>query len=544
MVMQQTTSATAFVNELTAGTLGREHVPVLDDLQVGHVRHIENLANQLRGDWMHMTADDPFQEGLDALRYQLAYMAYALGLAHVNRLPSAPAVFQTTFEKLIEKIMHPEAWFYWRDTSQGAWFLEPETKAKQLERWDPVREDNIMYSAYLQSMALMYDFLFGDHRYAEEGALTLSIDPHVWKAKEGPFVWDQNSLNDTIYWQMVQNGYLGVACEPNLIFPICNQPAILGFRLHDIINGGAVAEEVTAGWLKAWEDFGGLIGRNGHYNSMIFHDSNTVIGGKAMSSNGWLGALLHMWNPELVAEHYRYQMDKNLRPGSDGTISVKGGLSTRGMDGTVVPSTMATPELGWGCAWASEMGDTETLEGLLAHADRYMSPTWDRGGLFYPRNDDSLDADGNRIRMDRTTGNALIGYSRLNVPDGLWKMYNEPWDESHHREPKLSRVSDTVDVRTGWYDRDAAVLVLRVTPRADRPGDALLDVANVFGRGEWAVSGGSGHPIASGDGADVRSTGSSPFTATRVDGALRIAGPAMDEGTTFVVSFASPELVG
>ena len=43
---------------------------------------------------------------------------------------------------------------------------------------------------------------------------------------------------------MVENGYLGVACEPNCVFQICNQPAILGFRLHDLLTGGSIAEVV------------------------------------------------------------------------------------------------------------------------------------------------------------------------------------------------------------------------------------------------------------------------------------------------------------
>ena len=533
-----------FDNVMRSAEVRRHEVPVLDDLQVGHIRHIENLAHQMRGDWTHMTIDDPFQEGLDSFRYQLAYMAYALALVHFNRLPSAPAVFRPTFEKLIEKIMHPEVWFYWRDTSRGAWFLTPETRAKQTERWDPVREDNIMYSAYLQSMALMYDFLFGDHRFGEEGALTLAIEPHMWRAKDGPFVWDQNSLNDAIYWQMVRNGYIGVACEPNCIFPICNQPPILGFRLHDVIYGGSVADEVTGGWLKAWEDFGGVVGANGHYNAIIFQDSKGIVPGGTMASNGWLGSLLHMWNPDLVSQHYRTQMDANLRPGPDGTISVRGGLGTRQMNGAVGQIGSASPDFGWACAWASEMGDTATLEGLLSHADRYMSPTWENGGLFYPRNDGGLDDDGNRIRMDRFSGNALIAYSRLNVADGLWKIYNEPWDQSHHREPKLSGVSETVDIRSAWYDRDAALLVLGVSPRADRRGDVVLDVANVFGRGEWSLADASGSVIAAGDDAEVRTTPSSSIGVRRsdVDGVLRIAGPVPDQGATFVVSFANPEL--
>jgi hypothetical protein len=56
-------------------------LPALDAKQLGHLRHIENLAAQPDGEWAKMGIPDPGQEWLDSYRYQLAQMAYALGLA-------------------------------------------------------------------------------------------------------------------------------------------------------------------------------------------------------------------------------------------------------------------------------------------------------------------------------------------------------------------------------------------------------------------------------------------------------------------------------
>jgi len=39
-----------------------------------------------------------------------------------------------------------------------------------------------------------------------------------------------------------------------------------------------------------------------------------------------------------------------------------------------------TCDFGWVAAWASEMGDADTLSGLLIHADRHFAPSW-LGGL-------------------------------------------------------------------------------------------------------------------------------------------------------------------
>jgi hypothetical protein len=126
------------------------------------------------------------------------------------------------------------------------------------EEWDPVGRDNIMYSAYVQSMALLHDYLFASDRYAAPGSLTFQHWSFFWGGPEKRFAYDRESLNEHLYRQLVDNGYLGVACEPNCVFQICNQPAILGFRLHDLITGGKRAEEVVAGYERAWADIGRL----------------------------------------------------------------------------------------------------------------------------------------------------------------------------------------------------------------------------------------------------------------------------------------------
>jgi hypothetical protein len=89
---------------------------------------------------------------------------------------------------------------------------------------------------------------------------------------------------------MVESGYLGVACEPNCVFQICNQPAILGFRLHDLITGGTRAEDVVAGSEQAWADFGRLDG-SGHYAMMITEDTHAVRPNEGPSRESTPGAV-------------------------------------------------------------------------------------------------------------------------------------------------------------------------------------------------------------------------------------------------------------
>ncbi len=97
----------------------------LDSVQVGHLRHFINLARQLPNQWDLMKGKGYGQEDFGGYRFQLAYMAYALALTHRHRLPAAPGVFKPVFELLMEKILLPEVWMYWRDVSRGGSILAP-----------------------------------------------------------------------------------------------------------------------------------------------------------------------------------------------------------------------------------------------------------------------------------------------------------------------------------------------------------------------------------------------------------------------------------
>jgi hypothetical protein len=448
---------------------------VLDREQLGHLRHWDNLSRQQPNDWSLMQGKGTGQDDFGGYRFQLAYMVYGLALAHRHRLPAAPGLFRPTIQRLIEKLLLPEVWLYWRDVSRGGSVFNAHLADRLGEEWDPVVRDNIMYSAYVQSCALLHDHLFADDRYAAPGSLAFRHWSFFWGGGEKHFDYDRDSLSEHLYWLMVRTGYVGVACEPNCVFQICNQPAILGFRLHDLITGGSRAEDVVAGYERAWADFGRL-DAGGHYNMMVAEDSRAVRPNEAPSPwvDAWCGALMNTWNRDFVREHYPHQVADFLVPGPDGTFSVRSAPARQVMGQPVVTDTCDT---GWVAAWASEMGDRTTLDGLLAHADRHMSPTWRDGGLYYPRNDTPADAGGHRTEIEPMSGNVLLGYARLNVPDGLWGIYNEPWTGAHHREPALIAVDRDVEVSRA----EVVDGVLHARLRRDRsvPGDGTVTVGRM-----------------------------------------------------------------
>ncbi|MFM9924454.1 hypothetical protein VLK31_15790 [Variovorax sp. H27-G14] len=457
----------------------------LNDRQAGHLRHFANLSRQPVNDWSFMQGRGTGQDDFGGYRFQMAYMAYALALAHRHRLPAAPGVFKPVFERLLEKMLLPEVWMYWARVGRGGSVFNMHLSAGYTEDWNPVGRDNIMYSAYVQSMALLYHYLFDDDRYAAPGALTFKYWSFFWGGKERRFEYDQTSLNEHIYWQMVESGYLGVACEPNCVFQICNQPAILGFRMHDLVTGGAVAEEVTQGYQKAWAQFGRL-GANGHYNMMLSQDTHAVRdnAGNAPWVDAWCGTLMNMWNRDFVHAHYPAQIADWLMHGPDGTMSVRSAERPQVMGQTVVNDDS---DFGWAATWASEMGDAPVLNGLMQHADRFMSPSWRDGGFHYPRNDVQQDADGHRTLVEPMTGNVLLGYASLNVPDGLWRLYNEPWPASRHREPALTRVDDGVDVLRAHVEQSTHCLHFTLRRCAASKGGFDVEIGRLSAHGDWTL---------------------------------------------------------
>ena len=450
-------------------------VSILDREQLGHLRHWDNLSRQLPNDWSLMQGRAAGQDDFGGFRFQLTYMIYGLALAHRHRLPAAPGGFRPTIRRLIDKLLLPEVWMYWRDVSRGGAVFNAHLGDQLAEQWDPVVRDNIMYSAYVQSSALLHDHLFADDRFAAPGSLAFRHWSYFWGGPEKHFSYDRDSLSDHIYWQMVENGYLGVACEPNCVFQICNQPAILGFRMQDLINGGDRAEEVVAGYERAWADFGRL-DEAGHYNMMVFEDSRVVApnAGVAPWVDAWCGALMNTWNRDFVREHYPRQIAELVVPAADDTLTVRSAPPSVVMGQQVVADTCDT---GWVTVWASEMGDRETLRALLTYTDRHMNPTWRDGGLYYPRHDEPTDAEGNRTGMEPLTGNVLLGYARLNVPDGLWGLYNEPWGPEQHALPAIVEVERDVEVSRA----EVVDGVLHGRLRRDRalPGDGTVTLGRM-----------------------------------------------------------------
>ena len=124
-------------------------------------------------------------------------------------------------------------------TSQASNLFDPDLKTLRTPWSDPVMKENIMYSGHLLLMTSLYAMLFDDDEFEQPGSLTFHWRHWAWVLGKHPaehfyipntnvlspqdFSYDNRSLQEVIFRQMEENDWVGVCCEPNAVFVICNQ---------------------------------------------------------------------------------------------------------------------------------------------------------------------------------------------------------------------------------------------------------------------------------------------------------------------------------
>ena len=163
-------------------------------------------------------------------------------------------------------------------------------------------------------------------------------------------------------------------------------------------------------------------------------------------------------------------------------------------------------DIGQMLAFVAEIGDTKARDGMLAHLDEFCNPTWEKGGLFYPRNDQDWDTDGNMVRMDPWTGTASAAHARLTTENGLWNIYNKPWGPLHFAQPALAEVDEEIDVLRAIFvpSRHALVLTMRTWHGNSMAAKMVISNAHQPGK-RWKLYR-DGDVVASGNDAAVLST--------------------------------------
>ena len=440
----------------------------LDDEQIAHLRHFTRLADQIPGDWAQMGTFEPGQEGDDALRYQLAMMSYAIGAAQYHRTPAWREHYRGIFEQLIEKMLRFDVWSYWETASRGSKVFDPDLEELGKGWLDPVVRQNIMYSGHLFKMVGLYEMLYRTGRYNAPGSLSFEFKPVFRGVGPETFAYDHKSLGQAILKEFERNDYLGCECEPNAIFVVCNQTPLLGFHHHDHVHGTEIAPFLIQRFEDAWKKRSNLFKSTCCEELPVYisvRQEEVLEGGL---TDAWWCAMMHPWKPDYTESVYPNVRKRLVRPMPDGTLGVDDTVYNRSPDSevgdlAVDPIMLGVQTFGLMALAASEMGDAETLAGMLDYAEKYFAPDRREGCLYYPRND----AMGTDNYVTCLIGNALLPWARLNVADGLWRLYNDPWDDAHFAEPTVEGIDfPAVLVRRAAFDALTEQLTLAVEPSA------------------------------------------------------------------------------
>ncbi|KAG9570109.1 hypothetical protein KCU61_g8314, partial [Aureobasidium melanogenum] len=496
--------------------------PKLTKEQLGHLRHIHNLVAQADGEWHHMGTQEPMQEFLDAYRYQLATMAYTLALTHYHHQPALRGVYKPLFRRIIHKMLRREVWGYWFTTSLGGVTTDPSLKELRKPWADPIVRENIMYSGHLLLMISLYAMLFDDDEFEKEGSLVFNWNPLFFGLGPETFTYKTQSLQDAILREMERNGWVGVCCEPNAVFVVCNQFPMIAMRLNDVRHGTSVIDDVLEKYKAAWEKKG-MVGPGGLFKDMWLAKQDFTVPANDPGFSAWSCTYMNTWNskfvrecfdsqalgylttidgetsinPPVVGNAYRQVANEGSASGKEPKEIMKEALeiaqhtsfeqqAKRSVNKPL--SLLTKPILGYTVEWLSELG-REELPGLLDFIDKNLNPTWEKGGLYYPRNDEAMDKNLKWTHMDPFSGNAAIGYARLNVEDGMKKIWDHPWSQQQvSSQPWLDGISlaDDVDFCRGLWDAERKLFI--ITMRTwDGSTKTLRPTLRNLSSGSWDI---------------------------------------------------------
>jgi hypothetical protein len=418
-----------------------EVYPSLSIKELGHVQFLVKLAQQPPGDWSYMGGREEGQEGMEAYRYQLGYMAYALAFAQYHKTPAYRELYQKALDNLIQKMVRKDVWYYWENTSKGFTVTDPPQRGRGLGWIDPVVEKNIMYSGHLINMVELYQMLYRDDKYDKPKSITFRWN--LFEKLRNIFEYDGNKLAAVLHEQFMENPLHMIECEVGLAFPVCNQHPLLGLILYDHNHGTNLAAPVKDLMMKTFTEKGLLDPATQDFLQFYMIDQGKAIGPPSPVNNASVGMPMHAWKTELIEKLYPIHA-KKVEFAKDGTATVGG---DEGFGPTSVPGF---------AGYAKEMGDEKTAGKLIAWMEKNCSPQWMGNKYFYPRNDE---------KKISASFNTYAAVAELNVKNGVWSIYNRPWNDSYFTQPFISGVEHPkAIVKQAYYDSAKDVLAVTLLP--------------------------------------------------------------------------------
>ncbi|MFA6035299.1 MAG: hypothetical protein WC889_20550, partial [Myxococcota bacterium] len=222
--------------------------PAIDDIELGQLRWMLKLGAQPVDDFANFDSEN--QGGLSAYRYAIAFGVYFLAAEQYHKLPAWTDAIRPAMDTLSRKLLEKKVWEYWAQTSRGIPNLEPTMDQPYPESHDPVGEKNIMYSGHVGQVINLFQMLYRDKKWDLPGSIT-----YRWDDSES-HIYDNASLIEVMRAQMQDNTWHGICCEPNAIFPECNQHPVLAFLLYDKTHGTKVYDGASPLYFDFFQNAG------------------------------------------------------------------------------------------------------------------------------------------------------------------------------------------------------------------------------------------------------------------------------------------------
>jgi hypothetical protein len=194
--------------------------------------------------WAYAFAFQP-EDGLDGLdwgeqfhggtqlRYQLNSLTWAMTLYAANHLPNAPAQITKALETMVRKHTDLRVWKYWRTLNLvGNFDSNP----------DPIRRDNIMFSAFLGDVINSVEAATGSDTFDKPGSLEF-----VWLDGR-TFSYDHHSLAEAVQRNFERSRLGFFPCEPGWSFTVCNVMGAQALHGHDVAHGTDSWPKVRDRW--------------------------------------------------------------------------------------------------------------------------------------------------------------------------------------------------------------------------------------------------------------------------------------------------------
>lgn len=469
--------------------------PAIGVEELGQLRWVIKLANKPIEDFSDMKSLD--QVGMTASRYTLAFSVYFLAAEQYHKLPAWDGAIKPGIDRLIQKMFQRPVWEYWSHDSTGVTKFEPLMNQPYAPFSDPIAYRNIMYSGHVSQMINLYQMLYNERKWDAPGAIVLKWDDNT------KFVYDNKSLQDAMFMQLIKNPVPAIECEPNAVFPACNTHPLLGWKLYDQMYNtryyGASMPLFMDWFKKNFVDH--KTGEIGAFYLMkqgwVFSASNPRYGNKmdpviqkmikegvtfgSSGNEGWIMSGMHVFDPTYVETLYPAFKKLHVKENADGTVTLQ--------------KDVLTPYSYYGffSILAAELGDEKLLRGLLKTVDQHFDPVWDKDGAFhYPYKviaggpnlaaaDDAKTVKPSAIKPPIKIGDAvpqmktwpqhsdlsdrLFAMARALPKNGLLKMYNNPFDQTHFNEPGITGVDlGGTPLKRALYDRAKQALIVSTMP--------------------------------------------------------------------------------